>query len=122
MTTRLERHIQRHRDILQTKKEILHQQEELQRLQSELRKWQDFCKLEDDKFSQFRALNNFTRPTKEELEMLFKQRLLDTSEEAQKRRAVLLVKANILDEQGRYVERFFSEETLKNDKKRQAEK
>lgn len=107
MTTTLARYIQRHRDILQTKKEILHQQEELQKLQGELQEWRKQI---------------FTRPSKEELERLFKQRLLDTSEEAQKRRFQLLVEANILDEQGRYVERFFSKETLDNDKKRQVEK
>jgi hypothetical protein len=37
-------------------------------------------------------------------------------------RAELLIKANILDSNGDYVERFFSAETIKKDKARRQEK
>jgi hypothetical protein len=46
----------------------------------------------------------------------------DTNFLTKEQRAELLIKANILDTNGDYVERFFSAETIKKDKARRQEK
>ena len=46
----------------------------------------------------------------------------DIFETTKEQRAMLLIKANILDKNGYYVKRFFSEETIKKDKAKRKEK
>jgi hypothetical protein len=46
----------------------------------------------------------------------------DTNFRTKEQRAKLLIKANILDNNGDYVEHFFSAETIKKDKARQQKK